>query len=124
MKLLIVLGGVASLLLIWCLWYTLRQLHHLCRQLHFLQEHDSNMLLRTDTRFGYLGELTDCYNELFKPTPISPTTYARRLLRWTAISSFFPNAPLRMSKTIISQSSENESQVSKICWRNCLLLPA
>lgn len=24
------------------------------------------MLLRTDTRFGYLGELTDCFNELFK----------------------------------------------------------
>lgn len=66
MKLLIVLGGIASLLLLLCLLYMLRQLRHICRQLHFLQDHDSNMLLRTDTRFGYLGELTDCFNELFK----------------------------------------------------------
>ncbi len=64
MKLFIALGGVASLLLFGCLWYVLRQLRCLCQQLRFLQTHDSNMLLRTDTRLGYLGELTDCFNEL------------------------------------------------------------
>lgn len=50
------------MLLILVLWYDKRQIKSICRQLVFLREHDSNMLVSTDLRLGGLEELADTLN--------------------------------------------------------------
>ena len=39
-----------------------RQIEKICRQLSFLEKHDSNMMVTTDMRMGGLGALTDVLN--------------------------------------------------------------
>lgn len=39
-----------------------RQIFLICRQLSFLEKHDSNMMITTDMRMGGLGKLTDILN--------------------------------------------------------------
>ncbi len=52
------------LLFIWILWKYQRQMKDICRQLRFLKDHDSNMMLGSEIRFGGMGELIDILNEI------------------------------------------------------------
>lgn len=46
------------------LWKYQRQMKDICRQIAFLREHDSNMMVTTQIRFGGIGELAEKLNEL------------------------------------------------------------
>ena len=46
------------------LWKYQRQMKDICRQIAFLREHDSNMLITTQIRVGGVGELAEELNEL------------------------------------------------------------
>ena len=46
------------------LWKYQRQMKDICRQIAFLREHDSNMLITTQIRAGGVGELAEELNEL------------------------------------------------------------
>ncbi len=52
------------LLLIGILWKYQRQVKDICRQLAFLKEHESNMMISRDFASGGIGELTDLLNDL------------------------------------------------------------
>lgn len=51
------------LILVACLWNYQRQVKNICRQLAFLKEHDSNMLISGETDYGGIGTLVDILNE-------------------------------------------------------------
>lgn len=51
-------------LLIGILWKYQRQVKDICRQLAFLKEHESNMLITRDMETGGIRELTDLLNDL------------------------------------------------------------
>lgn len=55
---------IMAALSIGILCYYQRQVKHICRQLAFLKEHESNMLIARSIEAGHIGELTDCLNEL------------------------------------------------------------
>ena len=46
------------------LWKYQRQMKDICRQIAFLREHDSNMMVTTQIRSGGIGELAEKLNEL------------------------------------------------------------
>ena len=43
-----------------------RQVHHICRQLRFLQEQETNMLITKEINWGHTGELVRLLNELLQ----------------------------------------------------------
>ena len=45
------------------LWNYQRQIKDICRQLSFLMEQESNMIITTDIRYGNLGKLADILNK-------------------------------------------------------------
>lgn len=53
----------AILLLIGTLWKYQRQVKDICRQLAFLKENESNMMITRDFASGGIGELTDLLND-------------------------------------------------------------
>lgn len=55
---------ILAALSIGIVFYYQRQVKHICRQLAFLKEHESNMLIARSIESGHIGELTDCLNEL------------------------------------------------------------
>lgn len=57
---------VVILILLVILWKQQRQMKEICRQLSFLNEHDSNMMITVDMRIGWMGKLTDNLNEFLK----------------------------------------------------------
>lgn len=46
------------------LWKYQRQIKEICRQIAFLREHDSNMMVTTQIRYGGIGTLAENLNEL------------------------------------------------------------
>ncbi len=52
------------LILVLILWKYQRQVKDICRQLAFLKDHDSNMMISREIDAGGVGELTDLLNEL------------------------------------------------------------
>lgn len=56
--------SVIILILILILWKYQRQVKDICRQLAFLKEHDSNMMITREIDAGGVGELADSLNEL------------------------------------------------------------
>lgn len=52
------------LFLIWTVSKYQRQIKDICRQLWFLKDHDSNMMISSEIRFGGMGYLTDTLNEI------------------------------------------------------------
>lgn len=51
------------MILIIYLWIYQRQVKNICRQLAFLKEHDSNMMVSRDVDYGGIGALVDVLNE-------------------------------------------------------------
>lgn len=58
--------SVLILILIGILISYKRQVKDICRQLRFLQECDSNMLITTEMKKGHIGELAELLNTLLK----------------------------------------------------------
>ena len=52
------------LFLIWFIMKYQRQIKDICRQLWFLKDHDSNMMISSEIRFGGVGYLADTLNEI------------------------------------------------------------
>ena len=50
--------------LFWIIIKSQRQIRDICRQLWFLKDHDSNMMISSEIRFGGMGYLTDTLNEI------------------------------------------------------------
>lgn len=46
------------------LWKYQRQVRDICRQLAFLKEHDSNMMITKDMEFGSIGRLAELLNDI------------------------------------------------------------
>ena len=60
------------------LWKYQRQIKDICRQLHFLKEHDSNMRIMTDIRWGNLSELCKELNEILQQQKLERRAYMRK----------------------------------------------
>lgn len=56
--------GIFILVLTGMLWNQKRQVRDICRQLAFLKEHESNLLITRNTDAGGIGELTEELNDL------------------------------------------------------------
>lgn len=65
-----------------------RQIGNICRQLCFLMEHESNMLITTDIRTGNFGRLIDALNELLE---IHRKEHKKYLEKEAAISDTYTN---------------------------------
>lgn len=77
MKLLLLLGCILCILLFY-LGHILRQIRDICRQLHFLKTHDSNMRITTDTQSGYLGTLVNDLNDLLEQCRAEHKKYMKK----------------------------------------------
>lgn len=60
----IIIGILALVILIqtWILWIYQRQIKDICRQLSFLQKHDSNMIITHEISWGRIRELVELLN--------------------------------------------------------------
>lgn len=64
MYMVIVILLVIIIALIALIWRLQWQIKDICRQLSFLKEHESNLLICRGLDFGGIGKLADCLNEL------------------------------------------------------------
>lgn len=55
-----------------------RQVHHICRQLRFLQEQETNMLITKEINWGHTGELVRLLNELLQKRKKEQEEYLRK----------------------------------------------
>ena len=64
MKIIIGILEVIIIIQAFIMWKYQRQIKDICRQLSFLMEHDSNMLIQREIDIGGIGQLADKLNEL------------------------------------------------------------
>ena len=76
----IVIGvlSIAILIFICILVNYKRQIKDICRQLRFLQECDSNMLITTEMKKGHIGELVELLNTLLKERKKERADYQKK----------------------------------------------
>lgn len=55
-----------------------RQVHHICRQLRFLKEQETNMLITKEINWGHTGELVRLLNELLQKRKKEQAEYLRK----------------------------------------------
>lgn len=55
-----------------------RQVHHICRQLRFLKEQETNMLITKEINWGHMGELVRLLNELLQKRKKEQAEYLRK----------------------------------------------
>lgn len=65
-------------ILIGILWKYQRQMKDICRQLAFIKEHESNMMITRDISLGGIGELCDLLNELLRQQKELRTSYLEK----------------------------------------------
>ena len=70
--------SVLILILIGILISYKRQVKDICRQLRFLQECDSNMLITTEMKTGHIGELVELLNTLLKERKKERADYQKK----------------------------------------------
>ena len=70
--------SVLILILIGILGSYMRQVKDICRQLRFLQECDSNMLITTEMKKGHIGELAELLNTLLKERKKERADYQKK----------------------------------------------
>ena len=70
--------SVLILILIGILISYKRQVKYICRQLRFLQECDSNMLITTEMKKGHIGELAELLNTLLKERKKGRADYQKK----------------------------------------------
>lgn len=56
----------------------MRQVKDICRQLRFLKEHESNMLITKEIKMGNMKELTDLLNEMLKERREESAQYVKK----------------------------------------------
>lgn len=56
----------------------MRQIKDICRQLRFLKEHESNMLITKEIKLGKIKELTDLLNEMLKDRREEAAQYVKK----------------------------------------------
>lgn len=56
----------------------MRQVKDICRQLRFLKEHESNMLITKEIKLGKIKELTDLLNEMLKDRREEAAQYVKK----------------------------------------------
>ncbi len=80
MKEYFVIGILCSVILILiCILVSYqRQVKNICRQLYFLKEHESNMLVTKEINWGNIRELTEILNELLKEQKRQRKAYIRK----------------------------------------------
>ena len=78
MYIMIVVLSVLILILIGILISYKRQVKDICRQLRFLQECDSNMLITTEMKKGHIGELAELLNTLLKERKKGRADYQKK----------------------------------------------
>ena len=126
----IVIGvlSIAILIFICILVNYKRQIKDICRQLRFLQEHESNMLITKEMQWGHIGELTELLNEMLKERKKERTAYRKKeqmiadiytnLL--SGIFSFWRKRKKNLTENVISALFRNESEALRRCLRNYL----
>lgn len=62
----VIILSVIIIILVILLWHYQRQVKSICRQLAFLREHESNMMIFGETQNGGFGELMDEINGILK----------------------------------------------------------
>lgn len=72
----ILVGVIITLICI--LGSYMRQVKDICRQLRFLQECDSNMLITTEMKKGHIGELAELLNTLLKERKKGRADYQKK----------------------------------------------
>lgn len=72
----ILVGVIITLICI--LGSYMRQVKDICRQLRFLQECDSNMLITTEMKKGHIGELVELLNTLLKERKKERADYQKK----------------------------------------------
>ena len=70
--------SVLILILIGILISYKRQIRDICRQLRFLQEHESNMLITKEMQWGHIGELTELLNVMLKERKKERLAYLKK----------------------------------------------
>lgn len=70
--------SVLILILIGILISYKRQVKDICRQLRFLREHESNMLITKEIKLGNIKELTDLLNEMIKERKEEAAQYVKK----------------------------------------------
>lgn len=71
------LAGIALILAV-ILWNYQRQVKDICRQIRFLKEHDSNMLITKELDGGGIGELAALLNEFLMERKEEHRSYAKK----------------------------------------------
>ena len=72
-----ILVGVIIVLVCTLIGY-MRQVKDICRQLRFLKEHESNMLITKEIKMGNMKELTDLLNEMLKERREESAQYVKK----------------------------------------------
>lgn len=72
----ILVGVIITLICI--LGSYMRQVKDICRQLRFLREHESNMLITKEIKLGNIKELTDLLNEMIKERKEEAAQYVKK----------------------------------------------
>ena len=76
----IIIGILAGIIILQSIiiWKYQRQVKDICRQLRFLQECDSNMLITTEMKKGHIGELVELLNTLLKERKKERADYQKK----------------------------------------------
>ena len=74
----IIILSVIILILLFILVNYQRQVKDICRQLSFLKDHDTNLIITSDTDTGGLGELKDNINDVLKENRLRHKSYMEK----------------------------------------------
>ena len=72
------------------LWKYKRQINDICRQLRFLKEHDSNMMITTDFSKGSFAELSTVLNDFLADQKEERKSYQKRNRQFQIRIRIFP----------------------------------
>lgn len=70
--------GIIIFILLLILWKYQRQVKDICRQLAFLKDHDSNMMISREIDAGGVGELADLLNDLLEKQKMERKAYLEK----------------------------------------------
>ena len=96
----ILVGVIITLICI--LGSYMRQVKDICRQLRFLREHESNMLITKEIKLGNIKELTDLLNEMIKERKEEAAQYVKK--ERTDIFNCWKPVRLKRTGSVISKS--------------------
>lgn len=78
MTMIVIILCVIIFILVILLWHYQRQVKSICRQLAFLKEHESNMMISGERGAGRIGELMDRINGILKENKLQKKLYMEK----------------------------------------------